>query len=95
LGEAINTSSHLPLRILALNVLREIALAHIDVCLFWSPELLDKNDPQPHFSFIADVKWLHETIVYLRDIDYRRAIPNGRYAACACKHGEVLIVLAE
>ncbi|KAF7513976.1 hypothetical protein GJ744_006590 [Endocarpon pusillum] len=76
LGRSITASSHFHLRILAVNILREISLANIDVRLFWSPDLLGNNDPRPPSSFIADVQWLHDTVKYLRDVDNRQTISD-------------------
>ncbi|ERF71342.1 hypothetical protein EPUS_03497 [Endocarpon pusillum Z07020] len=76
LGRSITASSHFPVRILAVNLLREISLADIDVRLFWSPDLLGNNDPRPPSSFIADVQWLDDTVKYLRDVDNRQTISD-------------------
>lgn len=80
LGRSITASPHLPLRILATNILREISLADIDIRLFWSSDLLENNGPHPPSSFIADVHWLHNTVKYLRDVDDRETLPDERYA---------------
>lgn len=80
MGRSITASSYFPLRILAVNILREISLADIDARLFWSPDLLGNNDARPPSSFIADVQWLDDTVKYLRDVDNRQTIPDERYA---------------
>ncbi len=79
LGRAVSASSHVPLRILAANILRETSLADIDVRLFWPHDLLHGNDPRLPSSFIADSQWLHDTVLYLRDFDDHRAFSVERY----------------
>jgi hypothetical protein len=78
LGRAINTSPHFSLRILAANLVREISLADIDICLFWPSDLLEVNEARLPSSFLADQKWLQDTILHLRCIDERRK--TERYA---------------
>ena len=79
LGRAISTSPELSVRILAANVLREALLAQLDLHLFWSPETINNKDPRLPFSFIADAKWLHSAVQYLRNHDGLRADLGGRY----------------
>ncbi len=80
MGRSIIASSHLPLRILAANILREISLADIDMRQFWSSDLLENVDPRPPSSFIADVQWLHDIVKYLRGVDDLQTLPDERCA---------------
>lgn len=94
LGRSICASCHLPLRILAANILREISLADIDVRLFWSSDLLERNDPRLPSSFLADGQWLRDTIMCLRDLGDPRATPDERYAL-RVQDSKMLICAAE
>jgi hypothetical protein len=85
LGKAIYTSPHLPVRIFAANILREISLADIDSRLFWSAELLGSNGARLPSSFLADAQWLQDTVKYLGDIDDGHALLDDRCALCV--HG--------
>jgi hypothetical protein len=92
LGRSISTSHHFALRILAANLVREISLADIDTCLFWSSDLLERNEPRLPSSFLADYQWLRETILYMRSIDERRARQDERYAFLV--HGSRTLICA-